>query len=222
MLAGSAVKADGDAEHYIHYGCGFQAPASWRNFDASPTLRFERLPLVGALYTRNAHRFPVNVEYGDVVRGLPVARGSARAVYASHVLEHLALDDLRKALANTRALLEPGGLFRLVVPDLEAIARRYVGPAGSDSAAAAMDFMRATSLGRESRARSLHAGVRALLGNSAHLWMWDYRSLSGELERAGFRAMRRCSFGDSEEPRIADVEQRDRLTDAVAIECRRA
>jgi len=29
-----------DRDAYVQYGCGFCAPATWRNFDASPTLRF--------------------------------------------------------------------------------------------------------------------------------------------------------------------------------------
>src|SRR2546421_9928005 len=69
----------------VQFGCGLSAPETWRNFDASPTLRFERLPIVGRLYTKNGERFPGNVEYGDIVKGLPLVRESCAAVYASHV-----------------------------------------------------------------------------------------------------------------------------------------
>ncbi|MCP5113600.1 MAG: hypothetical protein GY953_22435, partial [bacterium] len=50
---------------YVHYGCHFTAPDGWLNFDASPTLRFERFPILGRLYTKNESRFPPNVRYGD-------------------------------------------------------------------------------------------------------------------------------------------------------------
>ena len=111
---------------YVQYGCGCSAPGGWRNFDASPTLRFERLPLIGRLYTKNKSRFPANVAYGDIVKGLPIAPGSCDGVYCSHVLEHLSLDGFRTALRNTHGLLRPGGVFRLVVPDLEYYAKRYL------------------------------------------------------------------------------------------------
>ena len=52
---------------YVQYGCGFSAPAGWMNFDASPTLRFERSP-IGFLYTRNSERFPRNVRV--ILQGL--------------------------------------------------------------------------------------------------------------------------------------------------------
>ena len=111
---------------HVQYGCGYSAPREWLNFDASPTLRWERLPLVGSLWTKNADRFPANVRIGDIVAGLPVPERSCRGVYASHVLEHLALDDFHRALRNTHKILQEGGIFRLVVPDLEWAAREYV------------------------------------------------------------------------------------------------
>lgn len=217
MMPGSAAPDRRDEPgSFIQYGSGFSAPASWRNFDASPTLWFERLPLVGRVYTRNARRFPSNVEFGDIVRGLPVAPATARAVYASHVIEHLALEDARAALRNTFGLLMPGGLFRIVVPDLEALARQYL---SQPSATAAADFMRNSGLGRESRPRSLPGAARAWLGNSAHLWMWDFKALETELHGVGFASVRRCQVGDSAEPRFADVEDPGRFVDAVAVEC---
>jgi hypothetical protein len=33
--------------YYLQYGCGWDALDGWLNFDASPTLRMERIPAVG-------------------------------------------------------------------------------------------------------------------------------------------------------------------------------
>jgi hypothetical protein len=38
------------------------------------------------------------------------------------------------------------------------------------------------------------------LGNSAHLWMWDERSLAARLRQHGFVNIRRAACGDSEDP----------------------
>ena len=46
------------------------APSDFDNFDVSPTLRFERIPIFGALYTKNSTRFPANVKYGNIAYGL--------------------------------------------------------------------------------------------------------------------------------------------------------
>jgi SAM-dependent methyltransferase len=202
---------------YVQYGCGFSPGEGWENFDSSPTLRVERMPILGLLLSAklsgNAHRFPASVRYGDICKGLPIADGTVRGCYASHVLEHLSLTDLRQALANTLRLLKPGGVFRLVVPDLYERARRYVAEADRKSPSAAATFLRSTHLGHEKRPKTLLQYLRQLVGGSMHLWMWDEHSLSAELDRAGFVNIRRCQFGDSGDPMFARVEERARFFD---------
>ncbi len=201
---------------YIQYGCGWCAPEEWRNFDASPTLRFERIPFLGMFYTRNQSRFPPNVEYGDIVAGLPVPDNSCQAVYCSHVLEHLALDDFRLALKNTYKILAHGGVFRFVLPDLEFLINSYL----KDSThQAAINFMRSTYLGSEKRTRGFRGLISLWLGNSQHLWMWDFKSLQVELENIGFINIRRAHFGDSPLAVFHGVESFDRWVNCLGFEC---
>src|SRR5882724_4285284 len=138
---------------YVQYGCGPSPGEGWLNFDSSPTLRIERIPVIGGLVSRrfsgNTWRFPPSVRYGDICKGLPVAEGTARGVYASHVLEHLSLDDCRQALVNTFKLLAPGGTFRLIVPDLEERAKRYVEQVATGTPDAAGLFLDSSGLGQE-------------------------------------------------------------------------
>jgi SAM-dependent methyltransferase len=204
---------------YMQYGCGHSAPPGWRSFDASPTLVLQRLPIVGSLARRARSPFPERVEHGDILSGLPLAPASCRGIYASHVLEHLALIDARKALRNTHALLAPGGVFRLVVPDLRSYARRYL---EANDHKASHQFMEETCLGSHTRARGLKGMVLEFLGNSRHLWMWDLPSMQHELQAAGFVDIRACSAFDSEDPRFAEVEDPGRFVDALAMQCRRA
>lgn len=205
---------------YVQYGCGWNLtlPAGWRHFDASPTLRFERIPLIGRLGTKNAGRFPEIVEYGDIVKGLPIAEGNCKAIYCSHVLEHLSLEDFRRALQNTYRLLQTGGVFRAVMPDLEYAIQQYV---TSVSADAALAFLRGTALGRERRNRNLKGFIFDWLGNNAHLWMWDYKSLEMELRNAGFGSIRRAQFGDSADAKFQTIENPERWQNALSIECTR-
>ena len=178
---------------YVQYGCAWCAPSGWRNFDSSPTLRFERFPIIGSLYTKNKSRFPNNVEYGDIVKGLPVSSDSCNGVYCSHVLEHLSLDDFKIALNHTHKILLPGGVFRLVLPDLEYYVERYQSNSSND---AALVFMRETYLGHEKQSKDLKGFIVSWLGNAQHLWMWDYKSIELELKNAGFKDIRKASFDD--------------------------
>ncbi|RJQ17486.1 MAG: methyltransferase domain-containing protein [Nitrospiraceae bacterium] len=203
---------------YVQYGCGMSAHRGWRNFDASPTLRFERLPIIGNVYTKNKSRFPENVEYGDIVKGLPITYNSCRAVYCSHVLEHLSLEDFRKALQNTHRILEKGGIFRIVLPDLEHSVKKYL---KDPSHEAAITFMKETYLGYEKRNRGLKGFIFSWLGNSQHLWMWDHKSIEHELGEAGFLEIRRANYGDSSEPTFMEVEDKERWDNCLGMECRK-
>jgi len=203
---------------YVQYGCGWCAPQGWVNFDGSPTVRFERLPLLGHLYKKNANRFPQNVHFGDIIRGLPVEDSSCDAVYCSHVLEHLALEDFRLALKNTLRILKPGGRFRFVVPDLEVLCQKYL---SNPSSEAAKVFLLEACLGEERRSRTFPEFLKSWLGNSRHLWMWDYKSIVPELEGAGFVHVRKASFGDSCDAMFTAVEDKGRWEDCLGIECSR-
>jgi SAM-dependent methyltransferase len=197
---------------YVQYGCGLSCPDGWLNFDASPTLRLQHLPVIGGLFTNGA-RFPDGVRYGDIRKGLPLEDGTVDGVYASHVLEHLSLADCAVALRNTFRLLKPGGIFRLVVPDLECRARKYLERLAGGDADANSWFMRNAGLGAEQRGRGLAHLARAMFGNSAHLWMWDEPSMTAALRQAGFIDVRRCRFNDCGNPAFREVEDAGRFCD---------
>lgn len=203
---------------YVQYGCGFSAPEDWKNFDASPTLRFERLPIIGRLLTKNANRFPENVCYGDIVKGLPLGDGTVDGVYASHILEHLALDDFHVALHNTWRLLKAGGVFRLIVPDLQWRAEAYVDASADGDPNASSAFLRSCCLGIETRPHGLWKMLISAFGHSKHMWMWDEPAISEALQAAGFRNIRRFAIGDSADPMFAKVEERSRFFDGAHLE----
>jgi len=203
---------------YIEYGCGWCAPQGWRNFDSSPTLRFERFPLMGKLYKKNESRFPKNVEYGDIVNGLSIPPNSCKGVYCSHVLEHLSLEDFRSALKNTNRMLQIGGIFRFVLPDLEYLVKQYIDNPSQD---AALLFMKNTMLGHEKRKRGLKGLIFSWLGNSQHLWMWDYKSIEVELRNTGFVQIRRAFRGDYSDNKFQEVENMERWNNCLGVECKK-
>ncbi|WP_420151683.1 class I SAM-dependent methyltransferase [Spirosoma sp.] len=209
---------------YVQYGCGLSAPEEWINFDTSPTLRIQKIPILGTLLKKKLYCvFPNNVRVGDIISGLPIPPNSCQGVYSSHTLEHLSLNDFRKAIKNTYTMLLPGGWFRCVVPDLETYARQYIAELESGDDKASHRFLsprgERTMLGVENRPRGTKGLLESMLGNSHHLWMWDYRSLATELQDAGFIHIRPCTFNDSTDPMFLQVEDPTRFQSAVAIEC---
>lgn len=91
---------------YLNVGSGAHFHPGWVNVDVVPASR--------------------EVMAVDVRKGLPFGDGIFDAVYCSHVLEHLDRSAAADLLAQMRRVLAPGGLIRVVVPNLEAIAREYL------------------------------------------------------------------------------------------------
>jgi len=91
---------------YVNVGCGASFAPGWRNFDIVPTS-----PDVAAF---------------DIRHGIPMADESAEVVYSSHFIEHLTRSEADRFLSDCHRILKPGGIIRLVFPDLEKIARAYL------------------------------------------------------------------------------------------------
>jgi SAM-dependent methyltransferase len=210
-----------DKNLYIQYGCGGYAPVEWINYDVSPTLRLQKIPFIGPFLAKKAQgfNFPPQVRFGDIVKGLPVAANSCAGVSCSHVLEHMTRERAQIALKNTYDLLQPGGVFRCVLPNLTVYIQRYTEQWQAGNPLAADVFMREACLGVEDSHDGWRGPMRRLFGNYMHLWMWDTLSFEAALRKAGFTNIRPCCFGDAADPMFAFVEREHRFRDALAYEC---
>jgi hypothetical protein len=200
----------------VHFGCGNSIGASWMNFDVSPMLKVERIPLIGPLLHKavgGGTPFPREVIYGNISEKVLVPEGTAQAAYASHVLEHLTLEEAKRAIQNTFRMLAPGGVFRVIVPNLRTRAERYLQDLDAGDPEAASNFMRYSLLGLEQRPRGLIRTLRRAFSGTPHLWMWDTVSMGAELERAGFVEVRECKFGDAADPAFRELENEARFVD---------
>ncbi len=90
----------------LNIGCGRQFDARWKNIDLEST--------------------DPSVMQCDVTGGIPFETGHFDGVYHSHILEHLKPHLGRALMADCLRVLKPGGILRVVVPDLERIAELYL------------------------------------------------------------------------------------------------
>ena len=200
----------------VQFGCGLSSPEGWLNYDNSPTLRIQRLPVVGKLLTRNRVTFPSNVSYADVLKGLPHRDDSVDKIYCSHVLEHLSFEDFHKAVKEVHRCLKTGGEFRLVMPNLRHIAHAYL---QSTDANAAEKFMRDSLLGLETRPAGFLGKVMQSFSNKHHLWLWDEVSTKQALISHGFVDVEQIEFSRSEDSSFSAVQDETRFIGAVAMTC---
>jgi predicted SAM-dependent methyltransferase len=110
----------------LNVGCGAHFHSNWVNLDIVPA--------------------GPGVRQHDLRAPLPFKQGEFAAVYHSHVLEHLPHSQALPFLRECHRVLAPGGILRVVVPDLETIVRLYLkylegGLAGDPQAAQRYDWM---------------------------------------------------------------------------------
>jgi SAM-dependent methyltransferase len=207
----------------VQYGCGKCAPENWVNFDISPALRLEKIPILGKLFVRKEWgSYPKNVRIGDILKGLPgIIDNSCNAVYCSHVLEHLPYYNIQIALKNTYRMLKKEGVFRLVVPDMEVYVNTYLQNKKEGDKWACNRLISSTLMAKEEQPKNLIHKLSKSIGNSKHLWNYDFESMSLELEKAGFKDIRRAELNDSENKDFLDVEDYGRFYLCLAIECKK-
>jgi len=212
----------------VQYGCGLSNPDGWRNYDSTPSLLVQKIPLV-KLAARTAetlvgnknHRLRLilhnignsRASYSNVVKGLPLKNGSVDLLYASHVLEHLPLHEFRAALAESLRVLKVGGVFRLVVPNLETMVSRYI---DSNSPTKSIEFCLESGLGSESFPNPL-----SRLRGDSHWMMYDKTTLQNELRSAGFTLIEQAYLGSSRYSEFSEVEDPSRWSypDNIGFEC---
>lgn len=206
----------------LNVGCWTDIAEGWLNIDASFYVKLSKIPVVGStiLSALKAPQFPSSVCYGDMVKGLNLQPESCQLIFASHVLEHLSLEDFDRALNNLYVYLKSGGTLRIIVPNLEAYAKNYLKTLSvpEKSSQAADKFMNISFLGYKSSRRTIYHRLQEVLSNSRHQWMWDEPSLKTALEKHGFKDIKRCKYQDWSDQRFELVEKKKRHYLSICLE----
>ncbi len=126
---------------------------------------------------------------------IPASLGGVDEVYSRHMLEHLDPNDARRTLAAWRRALRPGGLLRLIVPDLAFHARQLLGQATSwtQEATENQEHAMAGFFGWRDETRG---GDR----EDAHRWGYTWESLAALLNQYDFEQIERVTQGVDSEP----------------------
>ena len=209
----------------INVGCGQTPTPGWTNYDNALTARVARVPLVLPalerlrLLTDLQRRFmraarAADIRYADAVRRIPEADRSVDVLYTSHMVEHLDGEEARRFLREARRVLQPGGIIRVAVPNLQGHANQYIADGDGDG------FLARVHLSRP-RPRTLFGKLSYLLvGDRHHQWMYDGRSLCRLLASAGFADVREMPAGETSIPDPGSLDLFERSPESVFVEAR--
>jgi predicted SAM-dependent methyltransferase len=200
----------------LNLGCGSVRPSAWTNTDSSINAHLQRIPLFGRL-VRKAFRTVEynenNVVYMNLNRRWTYRSNSVDIVYASHLFEHLSRASADLFLKESYRCLKPGGVIRIVVPDLYKICKRYIETFETTNEADPTEFiMWAINMHREGQYGNNISWWKKMVLEwqgypHQHKFMYDEKSLTARLKVHGFTSIRSLSYGESHYiSEIKDVE----------------
>ena len=155
----------------------------------------------------------------DLTKGIPAMDQSLDVVYHSHFLEHLSYKDGWSYLQECHRVLKPGGVHRIIVPDLEKWIQAYV---SNDS----FLFDKYLKYGLDNNAHLYGTKAAIFMGmlhNHGHLCGWDFEMLNYVLIQTGFLEITRVMYQESCLDDIKEIEPYDslRALESLCVECRR-
>lgn len=153
----------------------------------------------------------------DLKHGVPASDNSLEVVYHSHMLEHLSNTEGLAFLQECYRVLQPGGMLRVLIPDLGAWCKAYVH--GDDFF---FDSYRRNILRGDRDLYPTNAAVfMGMLHNHDHKMGYDFEFLSHRLTTIGFERIRRTLFQESALPEIAEMEFHEptRTMETLCVEC---
>lgn len=153
----------------------------------------------------------------DLVKGIPAADNSLEVIYHSHLLEHLSYAEGISFIKACYRVLQPGGIMRVLVPDLELWSRNYI-----DNNQFFFDEYRRGGLADDKELYPTKGSIfMGMLHNHGHKMGYDFETLSHVLMTAGFERIRRTMVQDSDLPDIAVVEPYFPLKalESLCVEC---
>lgn len=214
----------------MNLGCGSVRPRGWINTDSSLNANMQRVPIVGTMlrkFFKTVAYDSTNMVYMNLNRRWSgYADNSVDIVYASHLFEHLTLKSAALFLTESYRCLKPGGIIRIVVPDLYKICKKYISEYENGKENASDFIMWAINMHKEGQYP--HAGFfkRIVLEWQGyphqHKFMYDTKSLSKKFTETGFVDIHSLEYGNSIYiTEIADVEGTEESYLSVYLEAKK-
>lgn len=172
----------------LQIGCGDNELSGWLNTELCP--RREQIFL-------------------DATKPFPFADNVFAFIYTEHMIEHISLRDAEAMLSECRRVMAPGGIIRIVTPDLEFLTTLLstpTPPALRDYIAYSID---------EYRIHAPSSAGTAVFNHFVRAWGHQYihtaASLGALMSRAGFERLQHCALNESAHPELAGLAKTDRM-----------
>ena len=176
----------------LHIGCGGRLLDGWLNVD------LDRYPGVARM---------------DATRRFPFADETFDHIYSEHMIEHVPYEQGCTMLAECCRVLKPGGIVRIVTPDLVALAALCDDERDAHSQRY-LDFFYETFLGPQ-RPHTVATALDAHFRWWGHSFLYDGPTLIGTMEQAGFINIEPTGLQDSSHASLCGLANDSRYPDGL-------
>jgi SAM-dependent methyltransferase len=177
----------------VNIGCGQTPLEGWVNIDAFP--------------------ISPSVIAWDCRRSIPLPDGSVAFIFAEHFFEHIERPkQTDRFLSECLRVLEPGGIFRLVVPDAGLYLHKYCEP-GWDGLAETRPLRKENGVYVDYWLEATYATKMEVINAvfrqfGQHRYAYDAETLIHTVSTAGFEQVAQQQFGVSKAETCPDTEER--------------
>ncbi len=219
----------------LNIGCGLTAPLGWVNIDCSLNARLAKWPWCRRILkafkiippAKAGIPWPRNIYVHDVRKNLPFPNNSVEAVYCSHFLEHLSKKDAFSFINECCRALIPGGIIRIIVPDLGLYIEQYMKRVNAKDKEALIKELPSERflenlgiLNKESADENIFIRLykKIIYDKNSHKWMYDEYSLSALILEHGFSNIQRKKCYESLIKDIEKLDNPERFDDSICLE----
>ena len=176
------------AQRKLQLGCGANTLKGWLNSDLQPGRE---------------------TVYLNANKALPLPPDSFAFIFHEHFLEHFSYADGKRILSECYRLLQPGGILRVVTPDLGFLIRLHEQRSGIEQRYLAAN---APAGMREDLAATWV--INQFVREWGHLFIYDRVTLVTTLQELGFVDISVQQCGESPYPELRDIDGHGRLIGA--------
>jgi predicted SAM-dependent methyltransferase len=149
----------------------------------------------------------IDICWDITTKTYPIPSNSLEGVYTEHCLEHITFEKCAENLKEFYRLLKPGGTVRVVVPDGQIYFDLYQ----------AKKTDKSVRLPYDDEEETPDISINRIFRRHGHLFIYDFETMKLQLERAGFRDIKKESFRTGRDPRLL-LDLAERKVESLYVE----
>ena len=189
-------------KRFINVGCGTHPINGWINYDFNVFIFFAKVSILRKVLNRLKYIpdgykefmdqvIQENIHFANAGKHIPERDNSVNVIYSSHMLEHLDREETDVFLSESRRVLVPDGIIRIVVPDFEKLIENYQKNKNPQK------FIDDSCLSGE-KPKALLKKIQYLIqGHGWHFCMYNKTSIIALFKRHGFQNIRVIPAGET-------------------------